>query len=227
MSQITATTFQFLQDLSQNNTREWFAEHKNRYETSHQEMIAFAEELYDLMIDEDNLVPMSGKKILFRIYRDVRFAKNKAPYKNHWSGRFKRATPFLRGGYYFHIMPGNSYASGGFFGPNPEDMKRIREDISADDKPYRRIFARSQFQDMFGRMSGDKVKTAPKGYSKDHPAIDLLRHKQFILRREFSDEEVLAPDFAEKLRDTFLAMHPFFDHMSEVLTTDGNGNRIF
>lgn len=226
MSQITATTFQFLQDLAKNNNREWFAEHKNRYENSHLEMIAFAEELYDQMIEEDNLVPMTGKKVLYRIYRDVRFAKDKAPYKNHWSGRFKRATALLRGGYYFHIMPGNTYAAGGFFNPNPEDMRRIREDIAADDKPYRRIFARSTFQDMFGRLSGNKVKTAPKGFSKEHPAIDLLRHKQFILRRDFSDEEVLSADFASLLRDTFLAMHPFFDHMSEVLTTDGNGNRI-
>ncbi|MDW3650979.1 MAG: DUF2461 domain-containing protein [Bacteroidia bacterium] len=226
MSQITSATFDFLNDLEENNNREWFTKHKDRYESSHKEMVAFAEDLYDLMIEEDNLVPMSGKKVLFRIYRDVRFAKDKSPYKSHWSGRFKRATALLRGGFYFHIKPGNSYAAGGFFGPNSEDMRRIREDIAADDKPYRRIFAKSQFQDIFGRLTGDKVKTAPKGYSKDHPAIDLLRHKQFLLHRDFSDEEVLAPDFAEKIRDTFLAMHPFLDHMSEVLTTDGNGNRI-
>lgn len=228
MSHITKTTFDFLQDLSQNNHREWFTQYKSRYEASHKEMIAFAERLYDLMIEEDNLVPMSGKKVLFRIYRDVRFAKDKSPYKNHWSGRFKRATAQLRGGYYFHIKPeGDSYVAGGFFNPNSEDMKRIRDDIAADDKPYRRIFAKSQFQDMFGRLSGDKVKTAPKGYSRDHPAIDLLKHKQFILHRSFTDKEVLAEDFAEKVRDTYLAMHPFFDHMSEVLTTDGNGNRLF
>ncbi|MEM7659556.1 MAG: DUF2461 domain-containing protein [Bacteroidota bacterium] len=216
--------FTFLQELSQNNHREWFQEHKGRYEVAHKEMIQFAEDLLMEMAQYDHLIEMTGKKSLFRIYRDVRFSKNKAPYKTHWAGQMKRATEALRGGYYYHIAPNNqSFVAGGFWAPEKDDLKRIRVEIAADANPLREIITADPFVKLFGEVEGDELKTAPKGFSKEHPDIDLIRKKQFIVTRYFTDEVVHSADFLPEVVDTFRGMRPFFDYMSEVLTTDSNG----
>ncbi|MEM7104629.1 MAG: DUF2461 domain-containing protein [Bacteroidota bacterium] len=220
---IPKSTFAFLKDLAANNHRPWFNEHKDRYTHAHEHMIAFAESLISEMSKHDNLEPMTGKKSLHRIYRDTRFSKDKTPYKKHFGGGLKRATKWLRGGYYYHIEPGNTIIAGGFWGPNSADLKRIREEIAADPDSLRKILASKKFKDTFGELHGEKVKTAPKGYSKDHPAIDLLRYKQFLVYRNFSDKEALSADFLKQAVQTFRNMRPFFDYMSEVLTTDANG----
>lgn len=224
---IHPATFDFLRDLSANNYREWFQEHKDRYETAYANMIELAEEVYGKMIEADNLVPSSGKKTLYRIYRDVRFSKDKLPYKTHWAGGFTRATQWLRGGYYFHVEPGDqSFVAGGFWGPNKEDLLRIRKEFAADDASIRAILEEPGFKQLFGQLQGDALKTAPKGFDKEHPAIDLIRMKQFIVKKDFTDQEALSPDFATAIADTFHAMRPYLDYMSDVLTTDENGIRI-
>jgi uncharacterized protein (TIGR02453 family) len=220
---ISKSTLQFLKDLAQNNNRPWFNDNKDRFTVAHENMIEFAEALIDEMSHHDNLVPMTGKKSLFRIYRDVRFSKDKSPYKSNFAGGLKRATKWLRGGYYYHVQPGESFAGGGFWSPNPADLKRIRDEIAADDKPLRKIIADPTFKKTFTTLQGDTVKTAPKGFDKEHPAIDLLKHKQFLIGRSFSDAEVTSPNFLKELVQTFQNMRPFFDYMSDVLTTDSNG----
>lgn len=220
---IPKSTLNFIKELQKNNNRPWFTENKALYQAEHAHMVAFAEALIDEMSHHDQLVPMSGKQSLFRIYRDVRFSKDKSPYKNHFSGRLKRATKWLRGGYYYHIEPGNSFLGGGFWGPNSADLKRIREELAADPEPLRKIIAEPLFVETFGSLKGEQVKTAPKGYSKDHPSIDLLRYKQFIVSRPFTDKEVISSEFLEQVVQTFQNMRPFFDYMSDVLTTDSNG----
>ena len=215
--------FTFLNELQENNNRPWFNEHKARYQEQLAKVQQFADVLIAEMNKHDNIETPSGKKSLFRIYRDTRFSKNKTPYKTHFSGQMKRATKALRGGYYFHLQPGESFMAGGFWKPNPEDLKRIREDIAFDDRPLREIISDPVFIDTFGELKGEKVKTAPKGFSRDHKAIDLIRHKQFIVTRPFTDDEVFAPDFLGKLVNSFCNLRPFLDYMSEVLTTDANG----
>lgn len=220
---IPASTLSFLEALKVNNNRPWFNENKERYQEEHAHMLAFAENLIDRMSQHDVLEPMSGKKSLFRIYRDTRFSKDKTPYKSHFSGTLKRATNLRRGGYYYHIQPGGSFLGGGFWGPNSADLQRIREELAVDAQPLRDIIADPLFRKTFGEMKGDKVKTSPKGYTQDHPNIDLIRHKQFLVTREFTDQEVMAPNFLDEVVATFRAMRPFFDYMSEILTTDSNG----
>jgi uncharacterized protein (TIGR02453 family) len=220
---INKDSIDFLKDLSENNNREWFNTHKDRYTEAHNNIIAFADSLIAEMNKHDHIETASGRKSLFRIYKDVRFSKDKTPYNGHWSGAFKRATKKLRGGYYFRIEPGNSRVVGGFFGPLPDDMKRIRQDIDANYEDWRNMLAGKTLTDTFGKLRGEKVGSAPRGYAKDHPAIDLLRHKQFIFRREFTDEEVCTPDFLYKVNEAFIKMRPFLNYMSEVLTTDVNG----
>jgi uncharacterized protein (TIGR02453 family) len=135
----------------------------------------------------------------------------------------KRDTKWLRGGYYYHIEPGNTVLAGGFWGPNSSDIKRIRDEIGADDKPLRQIINHREFKNTFGTLLGEEVKTAPKGFRKDHPAIDLLRKKQFIVKRSFTDNQVLSNEFLGEAIQTYNNMRSFFDYMSEVLTSDANG----
>lgn len=223
---IQQSTLNFLEVLKANNNRDWFQANKAVYERAHQNVIAFADSLLGKMRIHDHLETASGKASLFRIYADTRFSKDKAPYKTHFGIRFSRATTQLRGGYYFHMEPGHSFMAGGFFAPNPDDLKRIREDISFNYEDWNELLTKPNFLSTFGELHGDAVKTAPKGFDKDHPAIELLRKKQFILRHNFTDKEVLQPDFVEKLDQTFQNLRPFFDYMSEVLTTDANGETI-
>ena len=220
---ISKSVFDFLNELKENNNRPWFNERKDRYLTIHSDMVTFADSLLEKMSHHDNIETMNGKQSLFRIYRDTRFSKNKQPYKNHWAGRMRRATKWLRGGYYYHIEPGGSFVAGGFWRPNSPDLKRIREELAADPDSFRKIINAPDFKTVFGELLGETVKTAPKGYSKDHPAIDLLRYKQFIVKHSFTDKEVLSADFADQMVDAFRHMRPFFDYMSDVLTTDSNG----
>jgi len=213
----------FLKTLSKNNNRDWFNNHKDLYLEAHSNMVNFADALLFEMSKHDELETPSGKKALFRIYKDVRFSKDKTPYNIHWSGAFKRATNKLRGGYYFNIKPGSSFLAGGFWGPEPQDLKRIRQDIDLNYDDWKKLLARKSLVNTFGKMTGEQIISAPRGYAKDHPAIDLLRYKQFIFRHEFPDKEVCSPGFVSKVNDTFKKMRPFLDFMSELLTTDANG----
>lgn len=219
---INASTLQFLRDLSNNNNRPWFQEHKEEYTTAHNNMKEFMAELQAGMEKIDHIERVR----MMRIYRDVRFSKDKTPYKSNFGIGLKRATAALRGGYYLHIAPGASFAGGGFWGPDSKDLKRIRKEFEMDDEPIRKIVKAKKFRDYFGTLEGEGVKTAPKGFDRDHPAIDLIRKKQFVVRRSFSDKEVLDPHFDKKIVETFKAMRPFFDYMSDVLTTNLNGESI-
>lgn len=219
---ILPSTLQFLKDLSVNNDRVWFLANKDRYEAALENIKQFMKAVELALGETDHLEEAN----LFRIYRDVRFSKDKAPYKNHFGMGFSRSTKLLRGGYYLHIEPGASFAGGGFWQPNPQDLKRIRDEFAADDKPIREIIADARFQEYFGKLQGDELKTAPQGYDKDHPAIDLLRKKSFTVHRSFTDEEITSDRFLQEVKLSFEAMRPYFDYMSQVLTTDLNGESV-
>ena len=216
---VETSTIKFLKDLDKNNNRDWFLSHKVQYEAALENVKKFKDQVVSGLNKKD--VIEDGK--VFRIYRDVRFSKDKTPYKNNFGTHFKRATSARRGGYYLHIEPGQSFVGGGFWDPEPSDLKRIRDEFAHDDKTVRKITSQKKFVDYFGKLQGDELKTAPSGYERDHPAIDLIRKKQFTISRKFKDKEVTDPNFLKEVVLTFEAMRPFFDYMSEVLSTDANG----
>jgi uncharacterized protein (TIGR02453 family) len=218
-TQIQLTTLQFLERIKVNNNREWFNEHKSDYKAAFDNVQDFANGL----MDEMNKIDHIEKNKVFRIYRDVRFSKDKTPYKTSLGVSMSRATQLLRGGYYFHIEPDNSFMAAGFWKPNSADLSRIRQEIAANPDELRTILAEKNFKDYFGELTGDKVKTAPKGYSKTDEAIDLLRYKQFLVKHSFTDKQLLSADFVHDLVGAYQAIRPFFNYMSEVLTTDANG----
>ncbi len=217
------STFEFLQKLKLNNNREWFAENKKEFERENK----LAKDFFTEISKEISQFDSIDKVSIFRIYRDVRFSKDKSPYKSHFSVGFTRTKPLLRGGMYLHIEDKLSFVGGGFWEPNNEDLHRIRKEIELDAGELRSIINNANFKKYFGQLEGEELKTAPKGFDKLHPDIDLLRKKQFLLMRQFTNKDVLNPNFKNEVIQTFKAMRPFFDYMSEVLTTDLNGESIY
>lgn len=218
--------FDFLKKLSKNNNKDWFTKNKTVYQDAHTELVHFADALLAAMNKHDTIETPSGKKSLYRIYNDVRFSKDKSPYKNNIGGGFRRATKQLRGGYYYHIEPNNSFVAGGFFSPNAEDLLHIRKQLSTDPTTLKSILKKPTFQKTFGTILGEQVKTAPRGFDINDPNIELIRHKQFIVKHIFTNEEVLSANFHELVADTFKKMRPYLDYMSEILTSDLNGEPI-
>lgn len=218
--------FAFLTKLEKNNNRDWFNTNKAEYLAAHGQVIEFADQLLAELNKSDVIETPTGKKSLYRIYRDVRFSKDKTPYSTYFGGGFRRATEERRGGYYFHLEPGNTFVGGGFWGPNSQDMMHIRKHLQQEPDMLRDIIQSKDFKDNFGQLLGAQLKRAPKGFEVDDPAIDLLRYKQYWVRHHFTDKEVMKPDFHKKIVAQFRHMRPFFDYMSEILTTDLNGESI-
>lgn len=213
----------FFKKLNKNNNRDWFNEHKPEFKRIEAEVKSTYNYLGELMNQHDVI----DKVKVFRIYRDVRFSKNKLPYKTHFGGSFHRKKPELRGGYYLHIQPDNeSFIAVGFWEPNKEDLMRIRKEFEMDDEEIRDILKDKTFKNTWGDFVGNELKTAPRGFAKDHPAIDLLRKKQFIFIKKYSDKEVLAKDFIDNVYQSFKDARPYLDYMSDVLTTNLNGESI-
>ncbi len=223
MAQVEKYTFDFLKKIRKNNNREWFHENKPSFTEANNNMKAF---LADIEI-ELNKIDSIEKKKLFRIYRDVRFSKDKTPYNSHFSMSLGREGAFRRGGYFLKLTPGDSMIGGGFYNPEPKDIKLIRDHISADDKPLRKIMKSKKFKDTFGELMGEQVKSAPRGYDKDHPSIDLLKYKSMYVFKNFSDKEVLDPNFQKEVIKVYKAIRPFFDYMSDILTHDLDGVPLY
>ena len=223
---IQKSTIDFLKRLSAHNNRDWFNLHKEAYLQAQENVEQFADQLIILMNRHDRIETPSGRKSLYRIYNDVRFSKDKSPYNPRFAGYLRRFKPLLRGGYYWWIKPGASRVSCGFAYPNPEDLRRIRLDIRDHVDDWYSMLGSKGIRTNFGKMQGEKVKTTPKGFEKDDPAIDMLRYKQFWFSHSFSDQEVLAPNFLQEVNKTFKSVRPFFDYLSEVLATDLNGEPI-
>jgi uncharacterized protein (TIGR02453 family) len=220
---ITNDTFTFLNKIEKNNNREWFAENKNQFQKIDKEAKTFFKEIYANFQNNDSL-----EKIQFyRIYRDIRFSKDKTPYNKHLSVSYARTKPMLRGGYYLRIENEASFVGGGFWEPNKEDLLRIRKELELDAFELREILNQPSFIKYFGTLQGDELKSAPRNFDKNHPNIDLIRKKQFLVGRQFTNKEVLAPNFKEEILDTFKAMRPFFNYMSDVLTTNLNGESLY
>lgn len=218
--------FEFLKILAKNNNREWFKANKSLYLEAQEEVIMFADLLLAEINKTDVIETPTGKKSLYRIYRDVRFSKDKTPYSLYFGGGFRRATAERRGGLYFHLEPGHTHVGGGFWGPNPQDMLHIRKHLQQEPERLVEIIDSAEFQSNFGKLLGAQLKRAPKGFDVEDPAIELLRYKQYWVQHTFTDKQTLSPDFHLLLAEQFQNMRPFLDYMSDILTTNLNGESV-
>lgn len=219
---LSKAVFDFLTELKTNNNRDWFEEHKPIFKKHQSEVKSFLVAVKNNLNHHDEIEKMK----LFRIYRDVRFSKDKTPYKSHFAGSFSRLGAHLRGGYYVHLKPGESFLAVGFWDPNKEDLFRIRKELEMDANEFRSIINRKELKAIWGELGGDELKTAPKGFDKEHPDIDLIRKKQFVFVRNLTDKQVLSPSFLDEVDKSFKAIRPYFDLMSDILTTNLNGESI-
>ena len=220
---IPREVFSFFKRLSKNNNRDWFNDNKPEFKELEKEVKQFYNQLYERLNVHDEI----DKLKIFRIYRDVRFSKDKTPYKTHFGGSFHRKKPELRGGYYLHIQPNDeSFIATGFWEPHKDDLFRIRKEFEMDASEMRAIMNDKKFKSVWGGVVGDELKTAPKGFDKEHENIDLIRKKMYIFTRKFTDKEVSSQEFLDIVDESFKAIRPFFNYMSDVLTTNLNGESL-
>lgn len=209
----------FLRELRDNNSREWFEANRPRYEAARADFLSIVGGLLGRFDSVDDLGGIALKDCVFRINRDLRFSRDKTPYKTAMSallgsgGRKSGARS-----YYFHLEPdGRSMLAGGLYDPSSAQLYKIRSAIALDAKPLKRIIARPEFVRYFGTLSGESLKTAPQGFEKDHPAIELLRLKQFVAIHSLGDEDVVAPDLVPHALEAFAAMKCFLVYLERTL----------
>ncbi len=179
---LTNEVLDFLKQVEENNNREWFREHKKTFKALEGKVKAFYNYVLERMRGHDEIDTMK----MFRIYSDIRFSKDKTPYKPHFAGSYSRAGAERRGGYYLHIKPGGSFVSAGFWEPNPQDLLRIRKGIGTGCITVQGSNRPAGFEKIWGALQGEELKTAPRGFQKDDPNIDLIRRKRFIFVHRFT-----------------------------------------
>ena len=220
MQHLSPESLKFLKDLKANNDRDWFQANKSRYEKARADFVdLIAGAIKEIGKFDERILQLNASKCVFRIYRDVRFSKNKAPYKTSMAARLIPTTtePDRGAGYYIHIEPGNCVLAGGAYNPSKEWLQDIREEIDYDAAPLRKVIGAKSFREYFGQLEGEQLKTAPKGYAKDHPEIDLLRHKSFVAYHRFPDKLVTTPDFLTHCRKVFKAVKPLDDFLNTAM----------
>ena len=222
--QFEKSTLNYLQELQLNNNRDWFADEKETYLKAQLNAKDVFAAIHLKLQKHDEI----EKSKMMRIYRDVRFSKDKTPYKVHFANSYARLGKDLRGGYFLRIRPGASFLAGGFWEPSKDDLFRIRKEIELDASEIKEVLQDKNYKKYFGGKfeSFSELKTAPRGFDKEHPDIELLRKKGFIASRSFTDEEVLASNFSEEVDKSFKALRPFFNLFSDILTTNLNGETV-
>lgn len=207
----------YLKKLKSNNNRDWFEAHRPQFQESKEEFEILCAKVLDGIKKFDKQIDAESKAgdFIFRIYRDVRFSKDKTPYKGHFSASINpggRKSPAA--GYYLHVEPGKSFVAGGVWQPEPAALQAIRQEIDYHPEPLLKALKSASFKKYYKDLDEDgKLKTLPKGYDKEHPHIDLLRHRNFIVSHNFPDRTILSPKAPTELISAFKAMYPMIVYL--------------
>lgn len=212
-------TISFLKKIKANNNKDWFAKNKLQYETSKNDFETFVQKLIEGIRKFDKEIPdLEAKKTIFRIYRDVRFSKNKDPYKTNMGTYICKASKQevnSTAGYYLHIEPGGkSFLAGGAYMPPSDWLNAIRSEIDYNGEVFKKIMVNKSFINTF-KLEGEKLSRPPKGYDVNHPDIDLLKHKSFIAVHSISDDQIQRKDFLNYCLKVFKALHPFNEFLNK------------
>lgn len=218
---IQATTIQFLKDLEKNNDKSWFDVNRPRYEVAREAFLESVDAMIKaIAVFEPTIGEQTAKQTVFRINRDVRFSKDKRPYKNNMSAYFNAAGKKSNlAGYYVHIEPGKSFLAAGVWMPEAAVLSKIRQEVDYNFDEWKGILKGATFKKLFptGINADDKLQRPPKGYDENNPAIETLKLKSFIGSRSFSDAEVMQKDFIKELGKTFKALKPMVDFINRSL----------
>jgi len=214
-----APALNFLDDLSKNNNKAWFDRHRPAYEEARDRFTRLVDFLIDEVRPYENLQGLTARDCVYRIHRDLRFSKDKTPYKASLGALVApggRKT--TRMGFYLQIAPhGQSMAAGGLYIPTPDQLRHFRQAIHANAARFKKILRSEVFVQQFGVIQGERLKTAPQGYDRSHPEIDLLQLKQVTAQHSFPDREVLAAGFPARVVKAWRAIKPFLDYLDLVL----------
>jgi len=220
---LSKESLQFLDDLKKNNNRDWFLDNKKRYEAYKKEYHQLVSDFLDAMKPLDpSLELLEIKHCTFRINRDIRFSKDKSPYKDHMGLWFSSgAKGANRAGYYVHISKNESFVAGGFYSPEADELKKLRKEIAFFYDDLEEILYDKKFKSVFGDLDkSNTLKTMPKGYEKDHPAIELLKLKSFTASQKFDISEVTKKDFVAKTTEKLITLKPLNDFLNRALTSE-------
>jgi len=220
-------TLDFLLALQANNNKPWFQAHRAEYETARQGFEATIDDFIQEFRSIEDFEDLSAKDCVFRIYRDVRFAKDKSPYKPNMGASIALGGKHsLRAPYYIHIEPpGKSFLAGGAYMPTPDQLAAIRRAINRDPSKLKAAVSSNLFRKYFGSLSGEKLKTPPRGYPADHPEIELLKYKQFITGHNLSDKDVLSPHLVARTVEVFAALKPLLDFLNDAVLPSRGASR--
>ena len=210
----------FLKALSKNNDRGWFEKNKGDYLQAKEEFELFVGKVLEELIKfNPSLAGLNPKKLPFRIYRDVRFSKDKRPYKTNMGAGFSPNGKLVQEpGFYLHIQPGGSFVAGGIYMPDPANLGKIRQEIDYNGEKLEKILRDKKFKKWFKGFSDfDKLKNMPKGYAKDHPRIEWLKHKTFIVSHAFTDAEVKDKKFLKQITEASRAMKPLNEFLKDAI----------
>ncbi len=217
---IQQNTLQFLKSLKKNNNREWFGAHKSQYLEAWSDFEKFVQELLEALCKTDpSLKGLRAKECMFRIYRDTRFSKDKTPYKTHFSAAFSRGGKMAHyPGYYFHISPGKSFFGGGIWMPEPDALKKIRQEIDYNLKDFGKILSARAYRSLFGPLEDESaLSRPPKGYCTDNPAIEYLKMKSFFSGAELGETVVRSPKLTREAILIFKTVKPLVDFLTRAL----------
>ncbi len=216
---LQASTVQFLEDLSKNNNKPWFDKHRDTYAEAKADFEVFISELLEQLVPlEPAFSEQKAKDCVFRIFRDVRFSKDKTPYKSHFGAYFsKGGRKFPGAGYYLHLEPGKTFIGGGLWMPEAPLLKAVRQEIDYNFDEFKGIIGEKGFKKLFKGVEGESLKTLPKDYAADNPAIDYLKMKSFTVGHQVADKDVVSKTFTKKCVDTFTTMSPLIDFLNRAM----------
>ena len=209
---IEQSTFQFLKDLKSNNNRDWFNDNRKAYEAATDNSASFIEELIvDIQEMDSFITDATAKNSVFRIFKDVRFSKNKDPYKTHFGAAIsKGGRKSEYSGYYIHVEPDNkTMVASGIWHLQAPVLKSVRNEIAFNQEQYEKIINNKAFKSVFGAVTGDRLVRPPKGFDKDHSAVEHLKHKDFVVQHTINDKEVCKAGFKDYLIDKYKIVKPF------------------
>ncbi len=218
---IQKSTLSFLKQLKTNNNKPWFDKNKDKYLSAKDDISAFVDDLIKSFTTFDkSLIGLTSKECVFRIYRDVRFAKDKRPYKTNMGAGINAGGKKMEiAGYYMHIEPGKSFLAGGRWLPEADHLKKIRQEIDYNGKDLRKILLQKDFKKYYGDLDAEyKLSRPPKGYDKDHPDIELLKLNSYIVWHDYSDKEVLSKGFVKEVAKGARIMKPFLDFLNTAIS---------
>jgi uncharacterized protein (TIGR02453 family) len=219
MPKISKETLDFLKKLKKNNNRDWFNKNKQTYLSANENFIEFVEQLIRNISQFDKSVAgLDAKKCVFRIYRDVRFSKDKSPYKANFGASINAGgKKHNSAGYYLHIESEKAFLAGGSYMPEPKWLQGIRQEIVYNPKKFLSIINNKDFVKYFKELRGEKLKTAPKGFEKDEPMLEYIKHKDFLMWHEIKDSKITSPDFLKYTTEVFKCMKSLNDFLNAPL----------